>query len=204
MIPVDRLSEPLLLLVAALAGVIETVFPPFPSEGLLLLVAFTAARKGMSPVLLVAVATLGSFVSLYGLYLLGRGPLRDRVGRRVRRWSRSLSDGMDRFFRAHGIVTVLLSRFLPAVRGPVTFLAGVYGLKRLPTAIALFAGCAAWNLIVILIGGRAGAAWDGTSGGLVRVGFLTAGAVALLWGLGLLIRSLLARGPRASRTPPRV
>jgi membrane protein DedA with SNARE-associated domain len=185
--------------VAGLTGVVEAVFPPFPSEAVLMLAAFTAARRGLHPPIVIAAAALGSAASLYVLYLAGRGPLRGFVRGRLRKWSAPADDQVDRFFARWGYGALFVSRFLPAVRGPLTFLAGTYGLKPAPAAAVLLIGCVIWNTLVVLIGWRAGERWDGSGSGLLGAGLLLALATAGLWGLGLLVRWGMERGARRRR-----
>jgi membrane protein DedA with SNARE-associated domain len=155
-----------LLFLAFAAGVIETVFPPFPSDSLLIALSFTAARGTTHPAALALAAALGSFLSLYVLYLGGRGRLRGTV----RRWIDRLRLGTDArladWFDRWGYLTILVSRFLPGVRAPITFLAGTYGLKPAPMAAALAASCLLWNSAVVLVGWIAGRQWDGSATGL--------------------------------------
>jgi len=170
-----------LLLVAFAAGVIETVFPPFPSDSLLIAVSFTAARGTTHPAALALAAALGSFLSLYLLYLGGRG----RLSATVRRWIDNLRLGTDArlagWFDRWGYLTILVSRFLPGIRAPITFLAGTYGLKPTPMAAALAASCVLWNSAVVLVGWIAGRNWDGSAGGLGWMTLAIAGWVIAAW-----------------------
>jgi membrane protein DedA with SNARE-associated domain len=184
------------LLLALLSGFIETIFPPFPSEGVLLLASFAGARRNIEPWQLIVVSALGSFVSLYGLYALGKGPLQKAVRHRLERWIGRAEATVRTFFDRWGYGAVLVSRFLPAIRGPLTFLAGVYHLKPLPVAAALLLGCLIWNSIVILFGYHTGSRWDGTTGGLVWAGLALAGATVILWVLGTLAYRFLSRRRR--------
>lgn len=188
------LPPPLLLAAAFASGLIETIFPPFPSEGVLVAVAFTAAHTGSSPIPVALAAALGSFTSLYGLYLLGRSQLQAAI----RRWLTRLHADADTWTRDYygrwGYLTVLISRFLPGIRGPITLLAGIYGLKRAPTAMVLLVGCMIWNAIIVMIGAEAGRQWDGSSGGLAWIGMGVAGCLVGLWLVGLMLARRIRRG----------
>lgn len=190
----DSASPPLLLLAAFASGLIETVFPPFPSEGVLIAVAFAAARNGSSPIPVALAAALGSFTSLYGLYLLGRSHLQADI----RKWLTRLHSDADvwtrNYYQRWGYLTVLISRFLPGIRGPITLLAGIYGLKRWPMAMVLLTGCLVWNAIIVTIGAEAGRRWDGSSGGLVWIGVGVAGCLLGLWLVGVVLTRRVRRG----------
>ncbi len=170
-----------LLLLAFAAGVIETIFPPFPSDSLLIALSFTAARGTTHPAALALSAALGSFLSLYLLYLGGRG----RLSASVRRWIDRLRLGTDArlagWFERRGYLTILVSRFLPGVRAPITFLAGTYGLKPAPMAAALAASCVLWNSAVVLVGWIAGRKWDGSAGGLLWIILAVVAWVIAAW-----------------------
>lgn len=175
-----------LLLLAFGAGVIETIFPPFPSDTLLVALSFTAARGPTSPLFLILSATMGSFLSLYLLYVVGRGRLKGRA----RRWIDRLRLGTDRhlddWFSRRGYRTILVSRFLPGVRAPITFLAGAYGLKPAPMALALATSCLLWNSLVVMIGFGVGRRWNGTVSGLCLGALGLAAAMAVVWLIGVL------------------
>jgi membrane-associated protein len=191
-----ELPPPLLLVVAFGAAFVETFFPPLPSETILVATAFAASRTALHPALLAAAAAIGAFLSLFLLYLGGRGPLRHRMRGWIGRRFAKVDERADAFFRRFGHGTLLVSRFLPGVRGPITFLAGVYGLRPRPVALALAAGCLLWYGLVIGLGWRAGRTWDGTPGGLVGAGLAIGAGLVVLWAAGLVVARLLARGPR--------
>lgn len=187
---------------AALAMAIETFFPPFPCEGVVIALAFAAARQGVSPLWLVTGGALGSFISLYALYQIGRGPLRGRFRRWIERSPGALDGRFESIFRRWGYLVILVSRFLTGIRGPLTLLAGVYGLTPGRTALALFPACVVWNVIVVSIGYSAGRGWDGTPAGLAWVGLGLTVALAAAWIVGLGIRSGLSRERRGRAAPP--
>jgi membrane protein DedA with SNARE-associated domain len=185
-----------LLLLAFAAGVIETIFPPFPSDSLLIALSFTAARGTTHPAALALSAALGSFLSLYLLYLGGRG----RASGSVRRWIDRLHLGTDArlagWFERWGYLTILVSRFLPGVRAPITFLAGTYGLKPTPMAASLAVSCLLWNAAVVTVGWFAGRNWDGTFAGLGTIVLVILVWIVVAWLAGVWV---VRRGSAASR-----
>jgi membrane protein DedA with SNARE-associated domain len=159
----------------------------------IIVAAFAAARQGIPPYSLVLAAGLGSFASLYLLYLSAAGPFRRAAARFIRSLSARTDDLVRGFYDRWGYGVILVSRFLPAVRGPLTFLGGVYGLKPLPVALLLLPACLIWNALVVLLGYRAGERWDGSLRGLTLAGISLAASLAGLWILGLLLRYLMER-----------
>lgn len=162
--------------------------------------AFAGARQELHPLWLIGTGTVGSYLSLYLLYLAGRGPLRDRVRRWVNRGPGSLDRKIGGFYERWGYLVLLASRFLTGIRGPLTFLAGVYGLTPGRTALALLPACLAWNALVVAVGYGAGRYWDGTAGGLALVGLGLALSLVVVWLVGFGLIRLFSR-PRTRRSP---
>lgn len=191
----DTADPAVLLLVALGVTLLEPVFPPLPSETILQLCAFSGARVGLSPVHLTAAGSVGSFVSLYGLYRLGRGalsaPILRFVGRRLPRLGERAAD----LFARYGYGILFLGRFLPGMRGPLCALAGVYGLRHGGTVVILAVTSVFWNALVIGVGFAAGRLWDGSPATLARGGLLLGAAMILLALAGAWINRRLLRGP---------
>ena len=116
---------------------LENLVPPIPSELVIPLAGFTAARGDMRLGLVVAAATIGSVAGATAWYWIGR-----RIGeRRLRAWielhGRWLTLGpqdLDRaqgWFHDRGVWAVLLGRLVPGVR---TFVSVPAGFARMPLA----------------------------------------------------------------------
>lgn len=183
-----------LLLLAAGLACLESIFPPLPSETVIVLCAFAGARVGVHPLAMVAVTTAGAFSSLFALYLLGRGPwkrgLRGFLAARLPR----ADDHVRRLFERHPDLMLVFGRLIPGTRGPVACLAGSYGVPRGRAALLLGLTCLAWYLIYVLVGYSAGASWDGVAASLPMAG-LRAGLV--MFGIGflfMLFRKRIERG----------
>lgn len=172
-----------LLLLAAGLACLESIFPPLPSETVIVFCAFAAARVGLHPLAMVAATTLGAFGSLFALYLLGRGPWKSGVRGFLARRLPKADAQVERLFARHPDLMLVFGRLIPGTRGPVACLAGSYGVRPRHAATLLFLTCLIWYLIYVLVGYSAGASWDGLASSLPRAG-LKAGAIML--GLGLL------------------
>ena len=120
------------------AGLFLTAFlaatlVPLSSEAVL---AALIAAKGFDVLALIAVATLGNTLGAVVNWLLGRYCLRWRD----RRWFPVKADRLvtaSRWFRRYGVWSLLLA-WLPLVGDPLTFVAGVLGV-RLPLFLVLVA-----------------------------------------------------------------
>jgi len=143
----------------ALLMFLENVFPPIPSELIMPLAGFEAARGSLS---LVGVIIAGSIGSLAGAALwywiglrIGSARLK-RLARRHGRWLTISPANVDQanawFARRRGGVAVLLGRLIPTVRTFISVPAGVARMP-LPRFLAYSAlGTGAWTTLLALAG----------------------------------------------------
>ncbi|HEU0100931.1 MAG TPA: DedA family protein [Mycobacteriales bacterium] len=168
---------------------LESVFPPIPSEVVLPLAGFSAARGQMDPVAAWAAATVGAVLGAYVLYAVGALVGFDRVHQLAgRRWfvlfsQADLSRG-ERLFDKHGSVVVLLGRCLPFVRSVVSVPAGFARMPLWRFTALTAAGSGVWNAVFIYAGYELGARWHEVGQYLQPFGIvvgvvLTAGVVLL-------------------------
>jgi membrane protein DedA with SNARE-associated domain len=137
------------------AIVIESVFPPIPSEIILPLAGAQVADGSFSFALALLASTVGSVLGaliIYGIARRGGRPLLMRYGRLLRITDEDLDRADDWFDRRGGWV-VLGGRLVPGARSVVSIPAG---LSEMPLGrfVALTAlGSAVWNACLI------GAGW---------------------------------------------
>lgn len=186
-----------LLGVAALVA-LENIFPPIPSELVLLLTGFNVSETRFGFVGAIVFATIGSVVGAYFLYGIGRLLNEDRleaflagIGRFVGLKKSDVHKGFQ-WFERHGTLVVLFGRLVPVVRSVVSIPAGA---DKMPlgrfTALTAF-GSFVWNTIWISIGWGLGDQWKKAG----RWGdYIQYGAIALI-AIGLLV--LIARARRRS------
>ena len=130
----------------------ENVFPPIPSELIMPLAGFTAARSELN---IVGVAgTAGSIAGALLWYYVGRWVGCERLERNAARHGRWLTIGPEevddamRWFRRHGGKAVLIGRLIPAVRTLISVPAGIFDM-RLPVFLAYTGvGTAAWTALL--------------------------------------------------------
>jgi membrane protein DedA with SNARE-associated domain len=137
---------------------LENVFPPIPSELVIPLAGFVAARGDLRLDLVIIMATLGSLAGATLWYELGR-----RVGeRRLREWVArhgrwvTLGTGdVDRaqqWFRRHGKAAVLFGRLVPGVRTFVSLPAGFSAMPRAPFLLFSALGTVVWTAALAYAG----------------------------------------------------
>jgi membrane protein DedA with SNARE-associated domain len=145
--------ETIYVLIAAGAAV-ENVFPPIPSDVIVLAGAILADRGVLRPDLVFLVAWVGNLALSLVVYAAARsyGP-----GLFATRWGRWLLrprqlERMAVFYDQYGTLTVLVSRFFPVFRVLVPAFAGVSRLGFWRTAIPLTAASALWYGALIGLG----------------------------------------------------
>jgi membrane protein DedA with SNARE-associated domain len=146
-----------------LLTLIETVFPPIPSEVILPLAGFLASRGEMNIVLVFVTATLGGYAGALLLYWLGRAFGEERIIKLLSKIP--LLDRHD-FERAagwlhrHGRRAVFFGRLIPGVRSLISLPAG--GTRMPLGAFSLFtiAGTAIWNGLLIGLGAALGSQYE--------------------------------------------
>lgn len=184
---------------AGAAIALENLFPPVPSEVILPLAGFAAARGSLDLWEVLAWTTAGSVVGALLLYGLGAWLGRDRLRRIVDRMplvSPSDLDVAETWFARHGHKAVLLGRLVPIVRSLISVPAG---LQRMPMGrfVAFTTlGSAAWNAVLVGAGYLLGERWSLVEDG---VGVFQKVVILVVVG-GLLVWSVRAlRRPAAPR-----
>ncbi|MDQ4136304.1 MAG: DedA family protein [Pseudomonadota bacterium] len=122
----------------ALLMLLENVFPPIPSELIMPLAGFSAARGTLNIVGVVAAGTAGSLAGAFFWYWIGRAVGPDRLkafAGRHGRWLTLEPSGIDRaraVFDRHRASALFFGRLIPTVRTMISVPAGV---NRLPAAV---------------------------------------------------------------------
>lgn len=143
---------------------LESCGAPVPNELVLLLVgSLTAtAGSGLSPILLVVIATLGSLVGASAAYAIGLRGGRAAVlklGHRIRLDERRL-DSVEAWFARTGSFAIFIARITPFVRTVASFPAGMLRLPRRNFVLATLAGSLIWCTVMVTLGHLLGANYD--------------------------------------------
>lgn len=142
----------------ALLMLAENVFPPIPSELIMPLAGFTAARGELNLVLVILMGTLGSLAGAIFWYLIGRWVGHARVRRFAERHGRWLTlspsdvDAAQRWFDRHGTKAVLIGRLIPAIRSLISIPAGIAAMPFWRFLVATTIGTALWTTLLALAG----------------------------------------------------
>jgi membrane protein DedA with SNARE-associated domain len=164
---------------------IENIFPPAPSDVVMLFIATLAGMGTIDLFTSIAVATAGSVLGFMTAFWIGR-----RFGRRLVESNRlpfitekSLAK-VDRWFERWGYGVVIANRFLAGTRAVISFFTGMSKLKFLPTTLLCLISALAWNSLIIWLGSLLGANWREGVVYLQRYGqvvLIVLAIIAVIW-----------------------
>lgn len=142
---------------------VETVFPPIPSEVILPLAGFLTRQGSMNIVLVFITSTLGAYLGALFLYGLGH-----KMGlERSIRWLSKLPlvdrEDFERaagWFERHGKSAIFFGRLLPGVRSLISLPAGAEHMNLATFSIFTIAGTGLWNALLIGLGALLGTQYE--------------------------------------------
>ncbi len=163
---------------------VENLFPPSPSDVLLVFIGTIVGVGVVGFVPTLIAATAGSVLGFSTAYGLGRrygdaiadSPLvpfitRDLIAK-VKRW----------FDKYHGLI-IIANRFLAGTRAVVAFVAGISRLPFPRTVIYSAVSATIWNAILLTIGVTVGSRWRDVDQYIAAYGWVVTGLIVA--GLGI-------------------
>jgi membrane protein DedA with SNARE-associated domain len=145
---------------------LETVFPPIPSEVIMTVAGVSAARGNMNFAGVVASGTAGAMVGNWLWFWLAMKVGEMRLRRFVEKYGRWLTldwqevERGDALFRRHGGVIVLIARMLPTFRSLISIPAGLFGMSHLRFLVFSTIGTAGWSAALAGAGYFLGSQFD--------------------------------------------
>jgi membrane protein DedA with SNARE-associated domain len=146
----------------------ESLFPPYPSDAFVLVLSFLAGRGHYDFLMVYFLTVAGSITGIMLIYHIG-----NKYGDRLLEFlSRSflgrifpvrMIEKAKRKFSERGDLIVLLNRFLPGMRAPICFAAGIVGMKTHKMFYYSLASVLVWNAFLVTAGFYVGATWDEAS-----------------------------------------
>jgi len=165
---------------------LETVFPPIPSELILTLAGIRAAQGPLGLPGVIAFATAGAMLGNFLWYQLARSVKPERFRYFIERHGRWVAmdlrdlDKMQRQFERYGAAIVMVGRVLPALR---TFISVPPGLLRMPVGRYLLwstIGTATFSTILALAGYALGLSFERVEEVIAPLALVMVGG-GLLW-----------------------
>ena len=142
---------------------LENVFPPIPSEVILLFGGFMTTYTKLNIVLMILFSTIGSIIGAIILYFIGKILNKERLikivtskyGKLLRVKPKDL-ESADKWFDTKGNITVLFCRFVPIVRSLISIPAGMSEMPMFKFLVYTTIGSAVWNTALVCVGAFAG------------------------------------------------
>lgn len=154
---------------------LETIFPPIPSEVILIFSGYLITQTAMILPWAILSATIGSMAGAAVLYVLGwylgKSKLHNLLsgvwGKRLH-FNQMDLEKTERWFARYQGRAVLICRFVPIVRSLISIPAGITRMQPMRFFSLTLLGSLGWNAILILLGQSAGSAWQN---GLAYIGW---------------------------------
>ncbi len=175
------------LLFALVVTFVENVFPPSPSDTLLLFCGVLVGIGVVEFVPLVLVATVGSVLGFSTMFWLGYlfGVRVVDMGR-LRFLPREAIEQVERWFQRYGYWVIVANRFLSGTRAVISFVAGMSKLSFPLTVLLSALSALVWNVVLVTVGWSVGQGWQEVAHGLQLYGVIITLALLAL-GIGWLM-----------------
>jgi membrane protein DedA with SNARE-associated domain len=132
---------------------VENVFPPSPSDVVLVIGGSLIGAGAVSFIISLVFATLGSILGFMLMFYIG-----STVDKKVihsGRFKYIPVDAMDKvetWFRKYGYFIIVANRFMPGTRAVISFFAGISNLEPKKTILLCFISALLWNAILLYLG----------------------------------------------------
>ncbi len=132
---------------------IENVFPPSPSDVVVIIGASLIAKTSMGFVPVLLITSVGSAMGFILMYYVGF-LFSEKIirSKKLKFISPEALIKADEWFSRYGYFLILANRFLPGTRSVISFFAGVHELKVTKTFVFALISAFLWNTVIILLG----------------------------------------------------
>ena len=138
---------------------LENIFPPIPSELILLFGGFMTTYTKLNIIGMIISSTLGSLIGALLLYKIGTIFSKEKLkilisGKlgRVLKLKNSNIDNANKWFTNEGKKTVFFGRFIPLIRSIISIPAGINKMNISKFITYTLLGSVIWNLVLIILG----------------------------------------------------
>jgi membrane protein DedA with SNARE-associated domain len=151
-----------------LNALFESLFPPYPSDAFVLVFSFLAGRGYYSPYIVYLLTVVGSLAGIMLIYHIGKRHGDDLLAILSRSFIGRLFpvrliERAKRKFCERGDLIVLLNRFVPGMRAPIIFAAGIVDIREHKVFYYSLISVLVWNAFLVTAGFYVGATWDEAS-----------------------------------------
>lgn len=187
----------------ALLMLVESVFPPIPSELIIPLLGYMAGQGRLSFGGAVAASAIGSVLGALPLYYLGRKMGEERLkewadqhGRWLTISRRDVERAMDWFDR-HGWAAVFFCRLIPGIRSFISLPAGVNRMNLAGFLLCTIGGSTVWAAFLTGLGYALRGRYEKVEEYLNPISYAVLGVVAVMY----FVRVFKHQGQRREEAP---
>jgi membrane protein DedA with SNARE-associated domain len=150
---IGSLDPWLIYIVLFFFSFIENVFPPSPSDVVVLVGATLITKTALGFVPILIITSIGSGLGFILMYYVGEflGEKLIRSGR-FKFIEQKYLKKADIWFHKYGYNLILINRFMPGTRSVISFFSGVHRLKPVRTFTFATISAFIWNTFLIFLG----------------------------------------------------
>ena len=150
---ISSLDDTWIYFILFLFSFIENVFPPSPSDVVVIVGASLIASTTIGFIPILFITSIGSALGFIVMYYVGYF-LSEKVIRsgKLSFVNENALSKTDDWFSNYGYLIILANRFLPGTRSVISFFAGVHELHVFKTFVFALISAFAWNTIIIYLG----------------------------------------------------
>ena len=132
---------------------VENIFPPSPSDVLLVVGGTLIGTGAVSFILALAFSTLGSITGFMLMFYIGSTVDKKLIhSGRFKHIPVNSIDKVEKWFRKYGYFIIVANRFMPGTRAVISFFAGISNLEPKKTTLLCFISALIWNAIMLYLG----------------------------------------------------
>lgn len=139
------------------AALLETIFPPIPSEAIFPLAGYSILKNNMNYFHIFGVGVVGGLGATAGafvIYFIAKGIGRVGLVKYMKyvKIKESSLDKADKWFEKYGDKSVLIGRLIPGIREIVSIPAGIFNMNPIKFLIYSVIGSCAWSIALTAAG----------------------------------------------------
>ncbi len=156
----QNLSNPFIILALSFFFMyVENIFPPSPSDVILVFLGTFAGIGVINFYLLLGVATIGSVFGFTTMFLVGK-LVGERITRKPPKYIKiEQMEKVRTLFARYGYFVIVINRFLSGTRAVVAFFAGLSKLDLVKSIVLAGVSAFLWNTLLIYLGLTLGKNW---------------------------------------------
>lgn len=139
------------------AALLETIFPPIPSEAIFPLAGYIVSKNEMPFIHVIGVGIVGAAGSTVGAFIIYLMAL--KLGRialirylKYARINEARLNRVDQWFAKHGEKAVLFGRMVPGLRELISIPAGLFKMRITKFLVFTFIGSCVWSISLSFAG----------------------------------------------------